>query len=431
MLGAQANDLITRVGPGTPMGEYFRRYWIPALTSDELRDPDGPPLRIRLLGEDLIAFRTTSGSVGLVQNACPHRGASLFFGRNEADGLRCVYHGWKFDTRGRCVDMPSEPAESNFRTKVRATAYPTIEKGSLVWTYMGPPELTPELPSYEWTKVSDGHVLTSRRLQECNYLQAIEGGIDSSHVPFLHGVLDPERRAAPNQKYLYADMAPRLKILKTDYGFAYGAQRNGDEDTYYWRLTPYLLPFFTVIPGFTVTPDQKTDDAGSLTYSGHGWVPRDDHSCWMVTYSWNASRRLQDGEGHPAHFVTLDPRTLRADANNDNDYFIDRDVQRTQTFTGIANGSIQDAAIQESMGAIYDRTKEHLGTSDSAIIFLRRLYAEAAQTILEGRQPRLPHDPGAFGVRSVSAVLDRGVPFEQSLQYMRIPAAEAQQAAST
>jgi phthalate 4,5-dioxygenase len=429
MLSEQANDLVTRVGPGTPMGEYFRRYWIPALTSTEVPAPDGPPLRIRLLGEDLIAFRTTSGKAGLVQNACPHRGASLFFGRNEEEGLRCVYHGWKFDVTGACVDMPSEPAESNFRTKVKAAAYPTIERGGLVWTYMGPHELTPDLPPYEWTRVPEGQVLTSRRLQECNYLQAIEGGIDSSHVPFLHGVLDPSRRAAPNQKYLYADMAPRLKVMKTEYGFAYGAQRNGDDSSYYWRLTPFMLPFFTVIPGFTVTADQKQDDAQSLTYSGHGWVPRDDHSCWMVTYSWNASRRLQDGEGHPAHFVALDARTLRADANSDNDYFIDRDVQRTQTYTGIANGSIQDAAVQESMGSVYDRTKEHLGTSDAAVIFLRRMYAEAARDIIEGKEPSLPSEPAAFRVRSVSAILDREVPFEEGLRYMAIPAGEAQEVA--
>jgi phenylpropionate dioxygenase-like ring-hydroxylating dioxygenase large terminal subunit len=427
MLSEQANELVTRVGPGTPMGQYLRRFWIPALTSDELREADGPPLRTRLLGEDLIAFRTTSGTVGLIQNACPHRGASLFFGRNEEDGLRCVYHGWKFDTEGNCVDMPSEPAESNFKNKVKARAYPTIERGSLVWTYMGPLELMPELPPYEWTRVPEGHVLTSRRIQECNYLQGIEGGIDSSHVPFLHGVLDPERRAAPNQKYLYADTAPRLKVMKTDYGFAYGAQRNGEVDSYYWRLTPFMLPFFTVIPGFTITPDQKTEDAHSLTYSGHGWVPRDDHSCWMVTYSWNASRRLQPGEGHPAHFVALDARTLRAEPNSDNDYFIDRNVQRKQTYTGIANGSIQDAAIQESMGPIYDRTKEHLGTSDAAIIFLRKMYAEAAQDIIEGREPSLPSNPEAFRVRSVSAVLHREVPFEDGLPYMVIPAEETLQ----
>ena len=420
MLTNEANALITQTGPKTPMGEYLRRYWIPALASSELPVPDGPPLRIKLLNEELIAFRSSSGTVGLIQNACPHRGASLFFGRNEENGLRCVYHGWKFDVAGSCVDMPSEPAESNFKNKVRATAYPTIERGGLVWTYMGPSELMPELPPYEWTQVPAGHVLISRRLQECNYLQGIEGGIDSSHVPFLHGVLDPERRAAPNQKYLYRDTAPRLRVMKTDYGFAYGAERNGEDSSYYWRLTPFLFPFFTVIPGFTITPDQKTEDAHQLTYSGHGWVPRDDESCWMITYSWNASRPLQSGEGHPAHFLTIDPRTLRANVNSENDYGIDRDVQRTQTYTGIANGSIQDAAIQESMGGVYNRTKEHLGRSDAAIIFLRQMYIESAQKLQAGQEPFLARQKSAFRVRSVSAVLARDVAFEEGLKYMAI-----------
>jgi phthalate 4,5-dioxygenase len=431
VLSVKDNQSITRTGPGTPMGEYLRRFWLPALATSELQQADGPPVRIKLLGEELIAFRTTSGQTALIGNACPHRGASLFFGRNEEDGLRCVYHGWKFDVTGACVDMPSEPAESNFRSKVRATAYPTLERGGLVWAYMGPPETIPELPPYEWTLVPDSHVHTSRRLQECNYLQGIEGGIDSSHVPFLHGVLDPERRAAVNQKYMYRDMAPRLRVTATDYGFAYGAQRNGEDDSYYWRFTPFLLPFFTVIPGFTVTPDQRTEDAHALTYSGHGWVPRDDETCWMVTYSWNASRPLQASEGHPAHFVKLDARTLRADVNADNDYGLNREVQRTETYTGISNGSIQDAAVQESMGPIYDRTAEHLGTSDSAVIFLRQMYLRAARSIQAGAEPFLPTNRASFRVRSVSALLDRNVPFEEGLDYMKIAGREAPEIAAT
>ncbi len=420
MLTARNNELITRTGPGTPMGDYLRRYWLPALTSRELPQPDCPPLRLRLLSENLVAFRTSSGEVGLVAEACPHRGASLFFGRNEANGLRCVYHGWKYNVTGACVDMPSEPAESNFKTKVRTTAYATLERGGIVWAYMGPPELRPELPSYEWTLVPEGQVRISRRIQECNYLQGIEGGIDSSHVPFLHGVLDPERRSAPNQRYLYGDTAPRLRATLTDYGFAYGAERNAETSTYYWRLTPFLLPFFTVIPGQTIDPSKPSaQDPRELTYSGHGWVPLDDEHCWMFTYSWNESRPLNDGEGHPAHYVELD-RTLRPTANATNDYGIDRGVQRTQTFTGIDNGSIQDAAIQESMGPVFDRTKEHLGTTDTAIITLRNIYLQAVRELLEGGEPFLPRNPDAFRVRSVSALLPRAVPFADGLRYMAI-----------
>src|SRR3972149_6459855 len=143
MLSKEDNQLLCRVGPGTPMGDLMRQYWLPAIRSDELPSPDSPPMRLRLLGENLIVFRTTSSSVGMIQNSCPHRGASMFFGRNEEEGLRCVYHGWKFDTTGACVDMPSEPAESNFKNKVRIRSYPTHESGGLVWAYMGPPELKP------------------------------------------------------------------------------------------------------------------------------------------------------------------------------------------------------------------------------------------------------------------------------------------------
>ena len=418
MLTPRNNELITQTGPGTPMGEYLRRYWIPALTTSELAEPDSPPLRLKLLGEALVAFRTTSGEVGLIQENCPHRGASIFFGRNEEDGLRCVYHGWKFDTKGDCVDMPSEPAESNFKSKVHATAYPTLERGGFVWTYMGPAELMPELPQYEWTMVPDDHVVTSRRIQNCNFLQAVEGGIDSAHVPFLHGILDPKERQAPSRKYLYGDLAPRLMVEETDYGFAYGAQRDAEDDSYYWRFTPFMLPFFTVIPGFA--PSNESQEAEDLTYSGHGWVPQDDGSCWMFTYSWNASRPLRETEGHPAHYVELQPGKLIPTASPENDYFINRDVQRTQTYTGIANGSIQDAAIQESMGAVFDRTQEHLGTTDRAIIALRNLYLDAVRDLLEGTEPSLPTSERSFRVRSVSAVLDRSVAFDKGREAMTL-----------
>src|SRR6516165_4486765 len=182
MLSREENEYLCRVGPGTPMGTLLRRFWMPALIATELPEPDCPPIRLRLLGEDLIAFRDTAGAVGLIQNNCPHRGASLFFGRNEEAGLRCVYHGWKFDTSGACVDMPNEPPEYRFGNKVRITAYPTREFGGLIWAYLGPPDQLPELPKIEWARVPESHRYISKRFQETNYLQAIEGGIDSSHA---------------------------------------------------------------------------------------------------------------------------------------------------------------------------------------------------------------------------------------------------------
>src|SRR5207248_6766233 len=175
MLSKQDNDYMCKVGPGTPMGNLMRQYWIPALMSRGLPSLDCPPVRTRLLGENLIAFRTTSGTVGLVANACPHRGASLFFGRNEEDGLRCVYRGWKFDVTGQCVDMPSEPAESNFKTKIKAAAYPCVERGGAVWTYMGPREVPPPLPQFEANMLPSARA--SRSMRECNYMQSLEGDI--------------------------------------------------------------------------------------------------------------------------------------------------------------------------------------------------------------------------------------------------------------
>src|SRR5438067_5530804 len=185
MLSDQDNDILCRVGPGTPMGDVFRQYWLPAIRSDELPAPDCPPVRIRLLGENLIGFRVTSGEVGLIQNACPHRGASLFFGRNEEEGLRCVYHGWKFDVSGQCVDMPSEPAESNFKTKIRAAAYPCRERNGVIWAYLGAREDPPALPELEGNMYPEYNITVLHRPN--NWMQEIEGEMDTIHASFLHG----------------------------------------------------------------------------------------------------------------------------------------------------------------------------------------------------------------------------------------------------
>ncbi len=217
MLSAQDNEYLCRVGPGTPMGDLFRQYWLPAIRSDELAAPDCPPLRVKLLGEELIGFRTTSGKVGLVQNACPHRGASLFFGRNEECGLRCVYHGWKFDVHGNCVDIPSEPQDSTFKDKVKIKAYPTAEYGGCIWVYMGPPDRQPALPRLEWARVPASQRVLSRWIQECNYMQAVEGEIDSAHVSWLHAplqVADSPFRGRFNDSII-RDGAPKLTVKPT------------------------------------------------------------------------------------------------------------------------------------------------------------------------------------------------------------------------
>jgi phthalate 4,5-dioxygenase oxygenase subunit len=401
MLSGEENELLTRTGPGTPMGELFRRYWTPILLSSELPAPDGAPLRVGLLGEALVAFRTTSGQVGLIQNHCPHRGASLFFGRNEEHGLRCVYHGWKFDVEGNCVDMPNEPAESDFKHKVKAVAYPTLERGGIIWTYLGDPATRPAPPDLEWALVPDEQRFISKRLQETNYAQAMEGGIDSSHVSFLHNEQGRRPAGSAAFRYLVADTAPKFEVVDTSYGFMIGARRNAEEDSYYWRITQWLFPFYTMIP-----------PSGDNPIGGHAWVPIDDETCFTFSMSWHPSRALTDAEvegyrnGAGIHALKI-PGTFRPQRNRTNDYQIDRQLQRSgRSYTGIVGISEQDTAVQESMGRIFDRTNERLGAADSAIIQMRRRLMKAARDLEAGIEPPALQ-PADFKVRSVSVVLPR------------------------
>ena len=213
MLTREKNDLLTQTGPGTPMGDLFRCFWHPALLAEELPEPDCPPVRVQLLSERLIAFRDSEGRLGLIDEFCAHRCVSLWFGRNEESGLRCPYHGWKYDVFGNCVDVPSE-ANPEFRHQIRLKSYPMVEKGGVLWAYMGAPERKPPLPEYEFCTVRPERRFVSKRLQECNWLQAMEGGIDSSHVSFLHsGALntDPLFKGSEGNKYNMADQPPRVR----------------------------------------------------------------------------------------------------------------------------------------------------------------------------------------------------------------------------
>jgi len=274
MLTDQDNQVLTRVGPGTPMGNLMRQYWMPALLSSELPTPDGAPLRVRLLGENLIAFRTTSGDVGLIQNSCPHRGASLFFGRNEEEGLRCVYHGWKFDTAGACTDMPSEPAESNFRSKVRAVAYVCKERNGIVWVYMGSRESAPPLPDIPPNL--DANCRVTKRLQECNYMQGLEGDIDTVHSPFLHaGHVQPEDTLPGSQDYYNTTQRwIKIEARDSDVGTTYGAIRPVPEQkSTYWRIGHFLMPFYTMA---------ATGILGKKSQCS-AWVPIDDEYAMLVS----------------------------------------------------------------------------------------------------------------------------------------------------
>jgi phthalate 4,5-dioxygenase len=403
MLSKENNELITRVGPGTPMGQTMRRYWMPAALASELPEPDCPPVRVRLLGEDLVAFRDTNGQVGLIQENCPHRGASLFFGRNEEAGIRCVYHGWKFDTSGACVDMPNEPPESNFKHKVRATTYPTTEKAGIIWAYMGPPEKQPPVPNLEWMRAPEGWCRVSKTFQDSNYLQGLEGGLDTSHSSFLHRTLDPEGLRNPRARSTH----PRLEVLTTDYGYMYSSIRHlPDENKNYVRLYHYVMPFYQI---------RAADvDEDNRAMHGHIWVPIDDEHTYVFNYMCNKDRPLpyeewQEQE-HRAGRGVQDyiPGTFKLKLNKSNDWGLDREIQRTTNFPGIVGVNTQDMALQETMGAIFDRSQERLGTADTAIIYMRKLLMQAAKDVMEGNDPLGTNGEGA-DVRPAEMILPADV----------------------
>jgi phenylpropionate dioxygenase-like ring-hydroxylating dioxygenase large terminal subunit len=404
MLSREDNELICRVGPGTPMGGLMRQYWVPAALSSELPEPDGDPLRVRLLGEDLIAFRTASGTVGLIQNHCPHRGASLFYGRNEAEGLRCVYHGWKFDVAGHCVDMPGEPPSRTFKDKVKATAYPCVERGGLVWAYLGPRPTPPLLPELEPNMSPDCKIQVYQR--ECNWVQALEGDIDTGHTVFLHlGSVDPgEAPAGTWARYALSDRTPRYEVADTDFGVMYGAYRPAESDTDYWRIANFLFPFYAMVPTGVL----------GLEIRVRAWVPMDDGHTLALTISQGQPPAPRSAGRQAVSPPETLPNTtdwygrFRCVADAGNDYLIDRKAQRTTSYTGIGSIFLQDQAVTESMGPIYDRTQERLGTSDLMVIRTRKRLIDAARALRDtGQVPPGVNNPGVYAVRSGGVVLPR------------------------
>ena len=410
VLRPEDNKLLTEVGPGTPMGELFRRFWLPAVASADIEEIDGAPVRLRILGENLVAFRDTSGRVGLLTAYCPHRRANLFFGRNEECGLRCIYHGWKFDLNGSCVDMPSEPPTSTFKTKLRILAYPTVEKGGLVWTYMGPKELQPEFPEYEWAEVPDSHRVINSSLVECNWLQTLEGDIDTAHVSFLHRPLQRDKalkwaRFVPNfGEYVAKDKAPTLTVKETDYGFVYGGRRTGGENDYYWRFSHWLVPSTSETPGSVERP-------------GRIVVPIDDQHTTSFAFVWHPHRPLSAEEAIANDRTLHQPLrpfeladgylidTRRSALTKENDFGIDRKVQKTKRFSGIqGTPPEEDRAMTETMEPVLDRSKEHLGTSDIAIIAMRRRLIKMARQLQQGVEPALAEQPWAFRTRGFDVV---------------------------
>jgi len=413
VLTREENELVSSVGAGTLMGELMRQYWVPALLSSELPSADSDPVRVMLLGEKLIAFRDTNGIVGLINQACPHRGASLFFGRNEECGLRCVYHGWKFDAAGNCVDMPNEPAESDFRTKVRATAYPTSERGGIVWAYLGPNTEPPPLPDIEANMLPDGvwHVGAIQR--ECNWLQALEGDIDTSHLGFLHlGARDPETMEPGTfGYYTVKDRQPRYAVVDTDGGAMYGAYRPAAGDVDYWRIAQFLFPFYVLIPTGVL----------GLQVLTRAWVPMDDtHTTFFVMTT-------PDGTGAGVDLRDVLTNTsdwygrFRLPQNAGNDYQIDRQKQRSRaSYTGLASIHLEDLAITESMGPLLDRSVEHLGSSDVMVIRVRRRLLAAARALRDtGETPPGAENPAVYHARSGSVFLPKGADWIAATEDLR------------
>ena len=410
MLRKEQNDLLTQTGPGTPMGDMFRAYWIPALLATELPENDCPPVRVKLFSERLVAFRDTNGRYGLMDEFCAHRGVSLWFGRNEACGLRCPYHGWKYDVTGQCLEVPSEPTESGFAQKIKLKSYPLVNRGGVLWTYMGPADRQPPLPEWEFATVPGDQSYMSKRLQEANWLQAMEGGIDSSHVSWLHrGDLnsDPLFRGAKGNQYNLADARPVFEVVESPGGLYIGARRNAEEGKYYWRITQWVMPSFTMIA-----------PRGTHSVHGHFWIPIDDETCWAWSFDYRPDRRLtaeevsamRDGKG--IH-VKVDAQ-FRPLANKDNDYLIDREAQKLgKTFSGVEGIGMQDASLQESMGPIVDRTKENLVSTDNGIIMARHRLLRAVKAFKE--KGVLP--PGIEAahqrVRSAAIVLPADQPFTE------------------
>lgn len=412
MLSHEENVLLTRVEGDAPMGQLMRRHWIPALLSEQLSESDGTPVRLRLFGEDLVAFRDSDGRLGVLGEYCPHRKASLVYGRNEECGLRCLYHGWKFDVDGNVVDMPSEPAESGFADKVKHKAYPTEEAGGFVWVYMGPADKKPEFEAPPWAPTEDSKVSICKIDLPCNWAQIMEGQIDSAHSSSLHSSdMRPSRvetAKATSTHWLRpsTDKNPRIQVQLTNYGMRYAAIRRPitNANTHnYLRVTAFVAPFTALIP-----PNSSYNVASVI-------VPKDDTNSYFHFIAWSEQAAgMIDQEAwrkflHAQVGVDLDENYKLKTRRHDNHYGQDRQWMKLGNFTGIPGIPNQDIAMWLSMGPIADRTSERLGASDIAVVQFRRVMITACRSFMEGDSPIgliEPHIPMAK-LRSAQGVVPK------------------------
>ena len=410
----EENEWLTRVGPGTLMGNLFRQYWIPVTPATDLGEAGGRPLRVKLLGEDLVLFRAGDGQVGMIGAYCSHRLAPLFFGRVEEDGLRCPYHGWKFATSGKCIEMPNIPPEQQFGDEIHHPGYPCVERGGIIWTYMGPAKDLGPLPDLEFLRVPDSDRNYRLFYQECNYLQVLEGGIDPTHVMWLHSPYDLSDEELTTQQqpaqHLIANRSGArtpmdIEIADSAGGFTYGARRPAAEGKSLWRVNQFIMPFYTMPPG----GDQQ---------QARAYIPVDDESCVKWQIKWYPSQDLKASSREtlraPFGGEAYDPPTnsvpfghVRTQAKRSNDYLIDWQIHRTRRF-GIAGVNLQDVCVTENEGPapILDRTKEHLCSGDFSVIKARRMLLQAAHALRKnGTVPIGARDPSVYRVRGCSAIV--------------------------
>jgi phenylpropionate dioxygenase-like ring-hydroxylating dioxygenase large terminal subunit len=403
MITPAQNEMLTRVGRATPMGKFMRQFWIPACLSSELV-ADGPQMRLMLLGEKLIAFRDTGGRVGLMDHRCPHRLASLFLGRNEHHGIRCAYHGWKFDVDGNCLDQPNLPDKTRYPAGIKATAYKTAESGGLVFVYMGERASAPGLPQIEpiMAEPDDRNIALTQR--DCNWLQALEGDIDTSHLAFLHGGHIDASRMDPNDAATYTVMnkSPHINISEMPYGTMYSASREAMAGQEHHRFASFIFPFWVTYPS----------DRLERNLSANAWVPIDDEHTMIFNIDLQRangrfkSLRYADGSIIPGLARPLEylPRTTdwmgrwRPVKNRSNDHGLDREMQRRgESYTGIVGIPLQDQAIQETMDTIIDRTQEHLASSDRMVMLTRRVLLNAVKDYEDtGKLPAVLDDPSLY-----------------------------------
>jgi phenylpropionate dioxygenase-like ring-hydroxylating dioxygenase large terminal subunit len=420
MLSATDNAYLNSSEPDTPMGNYLRCHWHPVALSEEVAKPDCAPIRLKVMGEDLLLFRDSKGKTGLIEPFCAHRGADLFFGRNEECGIRCVYHGWKYDIHGNCIDMPNVPKDAAYHGKIKIKAYPTQEFADMVWAYMGPPDIQPfEVPQLEAGLVPPSHRYVTKRLVECNWTHSMEGALDTAHFSFLHMPAPAFRKddssniAADESRirWLRNDPAPRFKIIDHEVGFLIGGARNADPGDHYWRLTQYMLPTHSITP--SAMPNE--------TYYGYSWVPIDDHSCWMYVYAWHPDQAISDEErkkyikGGYGQFAELGPGYVPL-RNRSNSYLMSRDEQKNISFTGIRGIAEQDQMAQESQGYMIDRTKENLSPTDVGIIRFRKLLLQEAKAFAAGKNPDSPNKAKDYCVRGGGAHTKSSLALEQVME---------------